>query len=685
MEALRNHNMIGLCGLGGVGKTTIAKAIEKEKENQKVFEKVIMAMVSQEMNIGHIQDQIIEKPGMQLNERTEHMENLPALTGDFSIKDRATKSASNKIFKSLFNKVLLPKLEILELSNLNNLIPLIWDDQLLHNSLNNLKTTTVEECGFVKLVPLNVLKSLNNLEELDVEDCDMLEILFDFEDLNDYYKEMDLSSVVVPLKKLKLWNLPKLKNVWSNNYQRNVSFPSLRSVDVYKCESFTKDQVSEYVAVTFSFPRLTSLMLSGLPNLMNFYPQKHTLEWPHLNKLSIQCCDELEIFEKEVSGSSEIYEEENMLDSKYPLCPTTRSLVIWRGELTLSGNFEKALGGDNVAALTAHFPKLTLEKISIMGSLSPFLVSSPNLTHLNVKWCNGTTLMTSSIARSLMKFLELDDLPILKRFCGYNYTFRFPFLEHATITKCPRLTMFCPRAIHAPWLQSVVVDKHKSHLHIWMTDLNNTIQHLFTFKEVISTTESMAINTKNITRIVDVFPKVRSLYVESFTDEGIIDFMGKIPPFKELYIAYMDNLKSIWKDDSQLPPVHQNLTLLEVKSCWSLVKLAPSSASFQNLLQLSISGCHQLIHLVTTSNAKSLVSLRQLEINDCKRMEEIVMNDTNEDVESGITFNYLYRIKLIEMPSLKMFSTESHTFEFPKLIEMEISGCPEMKAILSKG
>ncbi|KAI9076445.1 hypothetical protein K1719_041592 [Acacia pycnantha] len=126
-----------------------------------------------------------------------------------------------------------------------------------------------------------------------------------------------------------------------------------------------------------------------------------------------------------------------------------------------------------------------------------------------------------------------------------------------------------------------------------MKDLNNTIQHLFTFEEVISTTYSMAINANNITRIVDVFPN--------------------------------------------------------------------------------------FIHLVTTSTAKSLVSLGWLEINDCKRMEEIVMNDTNEDVQGVITFNQLYSIKLTDMPSLKMFSSQSSTFKFPQLKEIEISGCPEMK------
>ncbi|KAI9076833.1 hypothetical protein K1719_041137 [Acacia pycnantha] len=54
-EELRNPdvNMIELCGLGGVGKTTIAKEVAK---NKKVFEKVIMATVSQKLNIEKIQD-----------------------------------------------------------------------------------------------------------------------------------------------------------------------------------------------------------------------------------------------------------------------------------------------------------------------------------------------------------------------------------------------------------------------------------------------------------------------------------------------------------------------------------------------------------------------------------------------------------------------------------------------------
>ncbi|KAI9128053.1 hypothetical protein K1719_001046 [Acacia pycnantha] len=493
---------------------------------------------------------------------------------DFNIEGRLTNTKCTNISLSLFshNKVLLPKLEILELSNfLNNLISLIWDDQLLHNSFNNLKTLILGGCEFMKIVPLRVLKYLNNLEKLEVSFCDKLEMVFGYEDLDGYHKEMESSSMIVPL--------------------------NLKHLEVNECHELT-----------------TLMMSSAAPSLV------------HITHLSISNCDQIE----EIITKQEGVNDED-----------------------------------------------------------------------------------KEIIFNQMKFLELDNLPRLKRFCGYNYTFRFPLLEHVTIKiECPRLTMFCPGAIHAPRLQNIQVHTYEAHKDIWMTDLNNTIQHLFTFEEVISTTYVMVINAKNITRILEVFPNVTRLYVESFTDEWvtfpysslekfpkleelhvehcsfeeifpshdqIIDFMGEIPPFERLYIAYMDKLKSIWKDDSQLPPILQNLRFLEVKSCCNLVKLAPSSASFQYLWSLSVSGCHQLIHLVTTSTAKSLVSLWRLKINDCKRMEEIVMNDTNEDAESGITFNKLQNIKLTDMPSLKMFSSQSHTFKFLELEEIERSGCPKMK------
>ncbi|KAI9076873.1 hypothetical protein K1719_041177 [Acacia pycnantha] len=70
LEELRNPivNMIRLCRIGGVGKTTIAKEVAN---NHKIFEKVIVSTVSQELNFEKIQGQIVEKLSMQLSENNK--------------------------------------------------------------------------------------------------------------------------------------------------------------------------------------------------------------------------------------------------------------------------------------------------------------------------------------------------------------------------------------------------------------------------------------------------------------------------------------------------------------------------------------------------------------------------------------------------------------------------------------
>ncbi|XP_024047580.1 disease resistance protein At4g27190 [Citrus clementina] len=60
MEAMKNENVsiIGICGMGGVGKTTLVKEIQKQAKEMKMFDDVAMAVVSQTPTITKIQDDI---------------------------------------------------------------------------------------------------------------------------------------------------------------------------------------------------------------------------------------------------------------------------------------------------------------------------------------------------------------------------------------------------------------------------------------------------------------------------------------------------------------------------------------------------------------------------------------------------------------------------------------------------
>ena len=73
LEALKNKSvsMIGLVGLGGCGKTTLAKEVGKNAEEMKLFEKVVVATVSQPPNIRGIQAQIADQLNFKLNEESE--------------------------------------------------------------------------------------------------------------------------------------------------------------------------------------------------------------------------------------------------------------------------------------------------------------------------------------------------------------------------------------------------------------------------------------------------------------------------------------------------------------------------------------------------------------------------------------------------------------------------------------
>jgi hypothetical protein len=77
-EALRddNINMIAICGMGGIGKTTMAKEVAKTAKDDKLFDEVVMAVVSQNQDLRKIQGQIADMLHLQLrNESLEERKN----------------------------------------------------------------------------------------------------------------------------------------------------------------------------------------------------------------------------------------------------------------------------------------------------------------------------------------------------------------------------------------------------------------------------------------------------------------------------------------------------------------------------------------------------------------------------------------------------------------------------------
>ncbi|XP_010246055.1 PREDICTED: probable disease resistance protein At4g27220 [Nelumbo nucifera] len=72
MEALKDENIhvIGVYGMGGLGKTSLVTEVGKQVEKEKLFDKVVMAVVSQEPNLKEMQGQIADMLGLKFEEES---------------------------------------------------------------------------------------------------------------------------------------------------------------------------------------------------------------------------------------------------------------------------------------------------------------------------------------------------------------------------------------------------------------------------------------------------------------------------------------------------------------------------------------------------------------------------------------------------------------------------------------
>ena len=74
-----------------------------------------------------------------------------------------------------------------------------------------------------------MLRRLQNLENLEIRDCNSVEEVFDIRGVN---VDEICDTVSNKLRVLTLFNLPKLKHVWSLDLQAILTFQNLRTFKI---------------------------------------------------------------------------------------------------------------------------------------------------------------------------------------------------------------------------------------------------------------------------------------------------------------------------------------------------------------------------------------------------------------------------------------------------------------------
>ncbi|PQQ07820.1 putative disease resistance protein [Prunus yedoensis var. nudiflora] len=105
------------------------------------------------------------------------------------------------------------------------------------------------------------------------------------------------------------------------------------------------------------------------------------------------------------------------------------------------------------------------------------------------------------------------------------------------------------------------------------------------------------------------------------------------------------------------------LSLYKLPSLMHVWKTGGSQhiTGFGNLTFLSVSRCGSLRYLFLSTIAKLLVSLKDLEVLKCEKMEQVIAKADTECADQEITFPQLNSMTLEDLPNLICFSTEAYT------------------------
>ncbi|XP_031376653.1 uncharacterized protein LOC116192285 isoform X2 [Punica granatum] len=608
-------------------------------------------------------------------------------------------------------------------------------------SFEQLNTLQVHNCScLLNILTPNMVPHLESLRKIKIKDCTMLEEIITKEKEDEEILESkiwfpNLQDIVIHgLAALKSFypgdcrlEFPSLEKMTIKNCPEMVRFAhptaSIREDDDV---SNTRDVIDQEIAsqpAFFSekvlFPDLKELTLSGLGNLSTIWHNEFSGDsFRRLEEINIESC--------------------GMLRKVFPpitvqRCMCLKTLIVAECDslevvFDLVGLAAMVDNGDEIhedneqgeASRVASLGKLEISRLPKLRSLwnvdKEGFVSFENLKEVHVRECPKlVNLFPVSIARGLTR---LESLNIEE--CGLEWIVakgeeairRFVFLE-ATFLKLwrlPKLEGFYPRVHTSEWpmLKQMVVHGCNK-VEVFASGCGCLHQTSAEGRE-------FAVKPPLFSVDKDAFPNLLSLSIEAMAEIWPHQFSREIfPKLKNLKInnskdlaadlpAYrLQNLcklvlsKCHFKDieSHEGSPVkgitgqhvHQvpnngalpHLGVLQVSECSGLANLDQLPLSFQSLMVLKVSACHELLCLMSSAKAKSLIRLTHMTIENCRVMEEVVANEGYVETNDEITFEQLQKLTLSSLSELSSFSRGNFNVKFPSLWKVSLSECPKME------
>ncbi|TYG95885.1 hypothetical protein ES288_A11G304000v1 [Gossypium darwinii] len=483
-------------------------------------------------------------------------------------------------------------------------------------------------------------------------------------------------------------------------FGEKVAFPSLEEMSI--CYLRKMKMIWRNPLPPNSFPKLQQLRVKGCDKLLTIFPSNMLTTFQRLHRLTVNTCGSLQ----------QVFEI--MHDEKETALLATAQLrelhigglpklkYIWKNDPKGIFSFKKicAISVLGCRSLKNVFPASVAKDLPQLGYLA---ISDCGVEEIVSKLEEGSN---SEIAVNF-KFdqlyaLMLWRLPELKCFYPGKYTAKWPMLNKLEVVECGKMKILGTQLdspIHPPLFLVEKVIPKLQHLtldsdYIAMISDGQFSSSLFheikAFQVHGHGAKSIDFRISFLERFYALENLTISYYEikELFCTEGDTGneetYAGTLSTIRNLKLVALNNLKDyLWKQYVQVDHILPKLETIEVHDCYNLISLGSSSASFRNLTTLDVWNCEAMKYLDTCLAVQGMAQLKKLMVKDCISMTEIVATEGDE-ATCDIIFSRLKSLELVNLPRLKSFCSGNHTFGFPCLEELIVSGCPELE-IFCKG
>ncbi|KAF8042112.1 hypothetical protein BT93_A0652 [Corymbia citriodora subsp. variegata] len=543
-----------------------------------------------------------------------------SMTASTSLEQLSGHINSGLSLPSFFNeKVLFPGLEELKLSSMGQL-KRIWHSQLHGLSFCKLASLTIKFCeNLSQVFPSNLMDRLQSLNEIEVVSCPSLEALFEPASLSSEKRQKPL--VFSAFKKMKLSDLPSLRDILRSDCKITLAFPSLMEVNVRRCHS-----------LPYLFSSATAKTLDKLATV------------------DVSCCNNLQ-------GIIATEEGKGKTVNKFKFRNLT-TLKLGNLENLICFNSESC-DGDGLHPLfdeKVQFPAIESIEISQMSNIEKIWIDElpsdafSKLKMLRVEYCkklasifSSDTILTRFRKLEILSVTDCDSLEVIF------------LVEEKNMSKAPTTSSFLLRQLNLRRLPKLK--------HVWSGHPGGTLK--FECLQCFEAIECEGLQSLFPSSVAKSMTRLEQLWVTSCGMEEIIaeeDGAGTseggdlfFPGLTELTLVKLPELRSFYKNTSiwpLLPALFHAEKMPNVEKIWN-DELA--SNAFSKLKMLRVEHCEKLASIFSSDTI--LARFRKLEIlivTNCSSLEVIFPVEETNMSKAPTTSSFLLRqLNLRRLPKLK--------------------------------